>query len=109
MPDYRQWGMAQSRVLELSVATGVNITFGAIQMERESDWTPTAVSFYLLWLTPAILSLAVPIGFILLRACRPKDGIAGEVLAALRRVEIEEVRPRMGPRVEAQAELCCHS
>jgi hypothetical protein len=94
MPDFSQWGMALSRVRELRAATGVNIVWASVAMNRMSDWTPSTIAVYLLWLTPAIASLALPLGLLLFRVCRPRDAVLNEVLTALHRVEIEEVRER---------------
>jgi hypothetical protein len=95
--------MGPSHVDELGEATGLSITWASVAMDRASDWTPSTVTVYLLWLTPAIVSLAVPLGCVLLRACRPKDATVGEVLAALHRVEAAEVLPRWTEWVEARA------
>jgi hypothetical protein len=94
MPGYLLWGTAASRVRELSKATGIGIVWATVGLDRASDWTPSTVSFYLLWLTPAIMSLAVPMWFVIRRAWRPKDAIAGEVLIALHRVKMEEILAR---------------
>jgi hypothetical protein len=76
MPRYREWGMAQRRMDELSAATGVEIGWASFATVRDStDWTPSTIAAYLLWLTPAIVSIAVPLGFALLRACQPKGAV----------------------------------
>lgn len=95
--NYPPWGFAPRRVRELCEATGLNITFGVIDMDLARDWTPATFAAYLLWLLPAFLSaLALPL-MLLMRHFLQLHPRVRELRDALSTVELDDLSARWQP------------